>query len=157
MPDLMAAIDSLQKEIGRGMKTIPCELNSQYRMIYDEPHGEKRFTYAKIIGGKVQALANFVLAEPIDGIPCFNVGYAVDPKHRGRGLGLEAASTGIAELKNGFGRTLKGKDMYLEAVVEKTNTHSVKVAQQLFSATGDSITDAPTGKPALYFKMLVKL
>src|SRR4051812_1321808 len=108
MPDLMNALVSLQRELDRGMRTNPCALDAAYRMIYDEPNGERRFTYAKIVRGKVRALAVFALGKPIRGVPCFNVGYAVRPRYRGQGLGVEAVTKGIEELKNGFGQSQKG-------------------------------------------------
>lgn len=157
MPDLMNALTSLQKELDRGLPVNPCELAPQYKMVFDQPNGETRFTYAKIINGELIVLANFVLAEPIDGVPCFNVGYAVKPSHRGNGLAYEAASVGIEELKNGFGRTQKGRSFYVEAIVEANNQPSIKVAEKLFAGSGEAITDAPTGKPALQYTKLIKI
>ena len=157
MPDLMNALTSLQLELDRGGLIVnPCALDLQYKMIFDQPNGEGRFTYAKVIDGEVLALANFVLAEPIDGVPCFNVGYAVKPNHRGQGLGVEAVSVGIEELKNGFGQTHRGKSFYVEAIVEVSNQLSIKVAERLFSGSGEPIIDAPSGKPALHFKKIVQ-
>ena len=154
MPDPLDALKSLQQEVDGGMSVNLCELDEDYKMIYDEPGDKKRFSYAKIVDGKVQALSIFAIAEPIDGVPCFNIGYAVEQNNRGCGLGVEAVNKGIDELKNGFGRT-KMESFYLEAIVEETNKPSIKVAEKLFSCSGKAIIDQYTGKSALYFKRLV--
>lgn len=157
MPDLMVPLLSLQEEFDRGtIASEPCALSKHYQMIFQDFNGVKRFTYAKVIAGKVQALAIFALSEPIDGLPCFNVGYAVKPDLRGHGLGVEAVNAGIAELKNGFGRAVRGKSFYLEAVVEVSNQPSIRVAENLFSAPGKPIVDAFSKRPALYFKKLIQ-
>ncbi len=40
----------------------------------DQPQGEMRLTYAQCEGKTVTALAIAVLTEPIEGIPCFQLG-----------------------------------------------------------------------------------
>lgn len=154
LPNPMNALRSLQKELRRGIKLTPCKLDANYKMIYDEPNGEKRFSYTKIFADEIQALSIFVIAEPINNIPCFNIGYAVKENRRGSGLGVEAVEKGIEELQNGF-RPTPVQKFYLEAIVDVTNKPSIKVAESLFPAPGKEILDHYTGKPALHFQKLV--
>lgn len=154
MPDLMYALNSLQEEIKLGMPVNPCELDKEYKMIFDEPLGRHRFSYAKIIKGEVQALSVFGAVEPIDSIACFNIGYAVNLKYRGRGLGVEAVNKGIEELRNGL-RRAKFKSFYIEAVIDVTNIPSLKVAEKLFPELGKAIKDHGTGTPCLHFTKLI--
>lgn len=56
MPDPMDVLLSLQN----GMSVDPSELDTGYRMFYDEPFvGGKRYTFAKIINGEAQAMSIF--------------------------------------------------------------------------------------------------
>lgn len=156
MPDLMLPLQSLQEEFNRGtIASEACSLNKSYQMIFQDLNGVKRFSYAKVVGKEVQALSIFALADPIEGKPCFNLGNAVKPELRGRGLGLEALIVGVEELKNGFGRAGKGKSFFVEAVVEATNLPSIRVAEKFFLQPGKPIIDAFSGKSALHFLKLV--
>lgn len=155
--DPMVALLSLQQAINNGDPTVnPHDIGKDYVLIYDEPDGKKRFGYAKVVSGDVQTLAMFVLTEPIDGVTCFNVGYAVKESHRGRGLAIEAVNKGIKELKKGLGRNSL-RSFYVEAVIDETNAHSIKVAEKLFSSPGVGVKDHYTGTPALHFKRLISI
>ena len=157
MADPMIALLSLQQAVGAGDPTVnPHDIGEGYVMLYDEPNGGKRFSYAKIIHREVQALSIFGLADPIDGVPCFSVGYAVNENHRGRGLAVEAVNKGIKELQMGFGRT-KMKSFYVEAVIDETNVYSIKVAEKIFSSPSVATKDHYTGTPAVYFKKLIAI
>jgi len=81
----MDALVSLQRDVRRGMPTQPCDLSPGIRVILDQPNGVIRYTYARIEHGRVKAIALFVHHELIDGVPCFNLGYAVPEAYRGRG------------------------------------------------------------------------
>lgn len=157
MPDLMNALDSFQNEIDRGASPKFCDLDRAYRVYADAPGGKLRLTYAKVVKGDVQVLVNFALVEPIEDIPAFNVGYAVKPNHRGRGLAVEAVRKAIEEMKNGFSRQQEfGRNFYVEAIVEASNQHSIRVAEVIFGEPGKLITDVHANLPALYYKMLVE-
>lgn len=93
----------------------------------DHPNGEPRFTYVRLTGQKVTCMVEFVVGEPVEGSPCFHVGYAVDPAHRRQGLAKHLLPAAIAELQAGFG----GAGMpgfYVEAIVGVDNVASQKVA-----------------------------
>lgn len=154
MPNPMEVLLSLQESLNVGMPTNPCYLDPNYKMIFDEPNGGKRYSYSKIIDNEVQAMSIFGLVEPIDGIVCFSVGYAVSQRSRGQGLAVEAVNKGIEEMKHGLRRNGLEK-FYVEAVIDATNVHSIAVAKKLFSSSGDPMRDSFTKIPALYFKKLI--
>ncbi|PIP90167.1 MAG: GNAT family N-acetyltransferase [Bdellovibrionales bacterium CG11_big_fil_rev_8_21_14_0_20_38_13] len=155
LPDPINVLLSLQQALKDGMVVDPSELDANYKMFYDEPFvGGKRYTFAKIINDEAQAMSIFGLEDPIDGVVCYNVGYAVMESHRGRGLALEAVSKGIEKLKNELNRTGL-KSFYIEAVIDVLNIHSINVAKKLFSSNGVAMNEGFTGTPSLYFKSLI--
>ena len=87
--DPMNALISLQQAVRNGLETHAGEIHHRLSMLLDAPNGEPRYTYAKIEHGRVKAMAIFALHEPIDGIACFQVGYAVPETYRNRGWATE--------------------------------------------------------------------
>ncbi len=135
----------------------PSQLDLGYLMMYDEPSiGRKRFSYAKIVDGIVQVVAIFGLADDLDGIPCYNLGYAVNESLRGRGLALEAINRGLNDLKEKLGLA-NMKTFYIEAIVDKTNLASVKVAEKFFSTRGKMTQERISGTRSLHFKRLITI
>ena len=152
----MNALLSFQEELSRGMPVQECELSQDYKLVFDQPNGRERFSYAKIQNGVVQALSQFALTDPIVGVVNFNLGYAVSEKYRGLGLGVESVLKGLAELKNGFGRA-GIKEFYIEAVVGLDNTPSIKVAEDIFGYNCNQITDHYSGELAWHYTKLIKI
>ncbi|WP_156527617.1 hypothetical protein [Bradyrhizobium stylosanthis] len=63
------------------------QLDRELFVHFNEPTaGVSGFTYVKLDGREVQALAVMVLTEPLHGLPCFQAGVAVPVHHRGKGL-----------------------------------------------------------------------
>lgn len=148
----MQGLCSLQRALDRGGLVNFIEVDADYKMIYDEPNGRKRFWYPKIINGEVQALATFGLESGAHkGTDRYSLNYAVSEKYRGRGLAIEAVNTGVEDLKSRL------KRFYLEALIEETNIHSIKVAKKLFPGAGIPTIDDESGKPALLFFELIEL
>ena len=81
----------------------------------DKPKGESRITYVRLEGRTVTALVVFAMCEPIEGKPCFNIGYAVPEAYRNQGRAKEAISAAISEMQHGFGRLWHV--FYVEAIV----------------------------------------
>lgn len=152
--DPMDALVSLQREVRRGMPTHPCDLSPGLRVILDQPNGVTRYTYARIEHGRVKAIALFVHHEPIDGVPCFNVGYAVPEAYRNRGWASEIVEQGIQELRQGFGRH-GAKSFHVEAVVGKDNLASLRVASKVISNAPIEGTDSESGEPVFAYTRLV--
>lgn len=154
MADPIDALHGLQEAINAGTPLNLRELDADYQTRCDESDFGKRYIFSKIIDGEVQALAIFGLESPIGGEECYNVGYAVSENHRRRGLAFEAVSKGIDELEKIFSRTAK-KSFYLEAVIDVTNSPSIKFAEKLFSGSGALTMERESGLPALHFKKLI--
>lgn len=116
----------------------------------DTPLGEPRFTYARTRGKKVVALVIFTMAEQIDGVPCFGLGYAVPEDERGRGLAADLVTAAIAELRHGLRRNGLA-DFWVEAVVGRDNIASQKVAAAILGGPGQESADAISGEPVYVF------
>jgi hypothetical protein len=130
------------------------ELHDDLLVLVDQPTGGSRFTYALTLQGKVIAAAIFAQADPINGSPCLNAGYAVDLAYRSKGYGKAVTQKAFDELTNGFRRT-KMVHLYVEAIVSTSNEHSRKLACNLFSDNPTPCTDGESGQPALqYVKQL---
>ena len=133
MTDPMDALTGLQTALkAESVSLNPCKLNPKLKVLLDHPNGTPRFTYAHVANRTVQAVALFVLIEPYEGLPCFQIGYAVIEKLRGTGLGTRILQQSIAELTNGL-RNTPVKEFYLEALVSKENISSNAIARKLIS------------------------
>jgi hypothetical protein len=163
MPDPMEALVSLQAIVRRGpqvmqregLKVQAAERAPGVQVILDTPLGNTRITYAKIEQGRVKALAIFVHHDPIDGIPTFNIGYAVPEFYRGRGWGADIVEQAIQEMRLGLGR--KGVPrFYVEAVVGVDKIPSHRVAEKVISSSPISSTDSFTELPVKAYTRLVE-
>lgn len=154
LADPMEALLSLQQEVRRGLTTHPAQHVDNVRVVLDQPNGVTRYTYARIEHGRVKSIAILVHHEPIDGIPCFNLGYAVQEHYRTRGLAKEIVTQAISEMRNGLGR--HGiKSFYVEAVVGRGNIPSQRVALAVISDQATEGTDFESGEPIFCYKRLV--
>ncbi|KQW19775.1 hypothetical protein ASC85_07960 [Pseudomonas sp. Root401] len=153
--DPMDALVSLQREVRRGMPTHPTGLGSEVRVVLDQPNGVTRYTFARIQHGRVKAIALFVHHEPIDGIACFNIGYAVPEAYRQRGWAKQILEAGIQELSAGLGR--HGiTQFYIEAVVGKENIASQRVASAVLASEPTEGIDSESGQPVFTYTRLIK-
>lgn len=153
MADPMIALRLLQKALDADQVDLR-GLDGGYLKMEDAVPSGERYSYAKIVDGVAQAVSIFGLDDPIDGVECFSVGYAVNENHRRRGLAVEAVNTGIEDLKKRFLQT-KLKRFYVEAVIEVKNISSIKVAKKLFSEPGIPCIETYSGKRSLQFKKLI--
>jgi hypothetical protein len=154
MTNPMDALKSLQFELNRGFSLKSCELYPELKMTFDEPNGSHRFTYAKIESGVIKSFTTFIVVEPLEGKPCFSIGYATPKKFQGNGLASEVVEKSIKELKNGFQRN-DIKEFYIEAVIAVDNVSSQKVANKTISNERKQIVDEVSGVNAYYYKRLV--
>lgn len=128
-----------------------CDLDKALSVHLDEPTaGTIRFTYARIVDGEVQALVMFVQAEPLNGLPCFQVGYAVPKAHRNQGLATSTLQSAIAELVHGLRRNSVAR-LCIEAVIGTGNLPSLRVAERVISPERFEATDEFSGEPAIQF------
>jgi hypothetical protein len=97
----------------------------------------------------------FVLVDPFDGSPCFQIGYAVPERYRGRGRAKDIVVAAIAELKRGLtGNAVPA--FYIGAVVGTDNEPSMRVAAATISTSPVSITDHVSGLPALHYLLKIE-
>ncbi len=155
MIDPMEALTSLQAAINNGHSLNQCELDPSISVVVDQPNGITRFSYVRIEQKVVKALSLFAAVEPIDGIACFAIGYAVPSSHRNKGLATEIVEKGIAELGNGLGRNGVNK-LYIEAIVGKENIASQKVSSKTISTEFYLVVDDCSGKDAFRYLRLVE-
>jgi RimJ/RimL family protein N-acetyltransferase len=151
MTDPTTALQSFQQELLRGaMQLRPGVLDKNLYLHVDNPNGQTRFTYVKLKGKKtVTAFVEFATCEPIEGRPCFALGYAVPEAYRKQGRAKEAVSAAMSEMRHGFGRI--GMIFYIEAIVGADNKASQHIAEQLISDTPEAITDEISGLPAFRY------
>lgn len=100
MVDLAATLEQFQDALSQGLiVTGKCEAHEHLHVLHDDADGMARVTYARIVGGEAQALVAFIPVAPINEIPCLNVGLAVAPAHRGKGLGTQILGEALIELE----------------------------------------------------------
>lgn len=157
MTDPLKALINLQYQIkNRGFQLDPCTIHKDIQVHIDHPNGEVRVTYAKVISGRVQAFVTYVPADPMDGVPCFSIGYAVPEKFRRQGLAAEIIEKSIDEMKVGFSRNGLRK-FYIEAVIATSNSASLRTAEKMISATPDRVgRDHLSGEPVIMFMRLIE-
>ncbi|ANK92739.1 hypothetical protein AMK01_CH03316 [Rhizobium sp. N6212] len=151
MTDPMTALISFQQELKRGSIDLQrCETDPNLFVHVDRPAGTPRFTYVKLDGKTVTAMAIFAVVEPIDRIRCFHLGYAVPEKLRGQGKGKDIVAASIKELVNGFSRT-PITTFYIEAIIGADNDASHKIASKVLSGMPTPVTDEVSGLPAFQY------
>jgi hypothetical protein len=157
MTDPMAALNSLQQVIDNRLVVLQrCKVHRGLQLLLDEPApGKTRFTYANISNGKVIAIAMFALADRVNGVPCFQLGYAVLESMRNTGLGEATVRKSIEEISKGFKATPLQR-FYVEAIVGVSNIPSNKIATKILSPAPTECTDALSGQPALQYLRLVE-
>ena len=157
MTNPMDGLISLQSAIDNGFDELsPCEIFPDIQVVFDQPHGTHRFTYVKIELGLIRALCVFVDVEPINGIPCFSIGYAVPKQFQNRGLAKEIIEKSIEELSNGFCRH-NVKKFYIDAIISTSNEYSQKLATRFISPKYEKCTDSFSGLPAFAYTRLIEL
>lgn len=154
MPSPMDGLLSFQQALNDGMPVN--KLDADYIERYDENSDGKRYSYAKVVTGKVLALATFGQEQPINHVDCYSVNYSVNEKYRGRGLAVEVVNRGIKELKKHFSQS-KTRSFYVDAIIDETNVYSINIAKKLFPGSGQKMLDFNSGVSSLYFQRLVIL
>lgn len=156
MVDPMNALTSFQQAYGAGMVTgQSCDVHPEAFVFLDEPlPGSMRFTYVLINSGEVIAFANLSPADRLQGKFVFQIGYAVPPAHRNRGLARTIAKIAIDEIDIGF-RRAKTPMFYVEASVTDSNIASQRVAQSVFGDCKQIGTDERTGETVKLYRVLL--
>ena len=151
MVDMSAAMESFQGALDQDLiSTLRGELDKDLHVLQDVAGGLVRMTYVYIANNRVTAFASIAQCDPIDGKPCFQIGYAVPEDHRGQGFAKKITSAAMAEFSNGLIRN--GADSFvIEAAVGIENNASVAVARAVIADSGTDATDHNTGQPIKLF------
>jgi GNAT superfamily N-acetyltransferase len=116
----------------------------------DHPNGEMRLTYARLGEAGVSAIAIFIPADSLDGLPVFQIGYAVARHHRRRGIGKEIAQAAVNEFTAGMAR--RGVvHFYLETFVGVKNIGSQKIAAHVIGGEPKDVEDHDSGEAVLAY------
>lgn len=156
--DPMDALVSFQDAYTAGLvKPQRGEVHAEVGVFHDMPRpNSPRWSYVLVQAGEVMAFANLSRADPLDGKAVFQIGYAVPPTHRGKGLGRQIAKAAVDEFDNGMRRN-NAPMCYIEASVVDTNAASHKVAKAVFGAHKQTGKDERTGEALkLYRKAIGK-
>lgn len=155
MTDPLNSLIHLQDAIDQRLISFqPCEIYSEISVHYDTPNDTPRFTYAIFNGKEAQSISLFVMTEPVEGVHCFQMGWATIDTMRGKGLATEVVSKSIAELKKGLSRNRIDK-FCIEAVIAESNIESIKLAKKIFTHDPKSCTDSFSGVQAYQFLEIV--
>lgn len=148
------ALPSFEMAVKQGL-IFPkkCSLHPELVVLMDDANGDTRITYALIVRGKVKATVAYLLAEPLRGERCFQVGYAVAKPFRGKGIASDVLRKSIDEMRHGFKAHMK--QFYIEAVVGIDNLASRRVAEKILTAEFDEIADKASGLPAVQYVRLI--
>lgn len=151
MTDPMDGLNGLQLALNAGtVQLSQCDVHPGLKVLLDHPNNTPRFTYAQVDGKSVQAIALIVLTEPLEALPCFQLGFAVVEPLRGRGVGSRIVRQAMDELVNGLSRTPM-KEFYLEAVVSRENHASIAILKRLISEPPKSCKDGFSGDSAFQY------
>lgn len=148
MTDPFNALQSFQLEFLHGRVSVrPGLLDRELYVHFDEPEGEPRVTYVRLENTTIIALVSFARSQPIDGAPCFSIGYAVSEAYRNRGHAKETITAAIAEMQHGLPFSV----FYVEAIVAAGNEPSRRVAERVISDAPVAITERISGLPAFRY------
>ena len=151
MTDPLAALTSFQAALDDGKIFLqPADIDPNVFVHLDQPNGVTRFTYARLDRHTVVALAMLVQVPSLDGLPCFQLGYAVPERYRAQGRATSIVIAAIAELERGLIRH-GVQAFYIESVVGRDNEPSICVASATVLTSPVSITDEFSGLPALHY------
>jgi hypothetical protein len=155
MTDPFDALTSFQQALLNGEIVLRAgELDPDLFLHVDHPTGAPRFTYVRLDGQLVTALAMIIATEPMQGLPCFQIGVAVPKAYRGNGRAKSIVAAAIGEFRNGLSRN-SVRSFYVEAIVSVDNQPSKRVAAATISTTPVGVTDQVSGLPALHYCRLI--
>lgn len=160
MTDVMPALLSYQEELSAGRLLPPpsrAHTDPDLRLFTDFANDELRISYTRVDeDGIVTAFVSIARAQPLDGLACVGVGYAVPERFRGQGRATEILTAAIKEVTHGF--TESGIHAFaIEAVISADNPASIAVARKVLTDNPREITDDISGQPALQFVRKVTL
>lgn len=149
MPEIVDPTDSLksfQHALTNGLiRLSSCVVHPKMKVLMDDANGTPRITYAFVQGETVKGVAIYVPADPVEGKPCFGVGYAVADEFKKHGVGTKLLTASIEEMQHGFRNSFS--EFYVEAIIGVDNQASNKLASKVLSVAPESGQDSHSGKP----------
>lgn len=151
LPDVAGALKSFQQAFSANALVLQRgDLDRDMLVHMDRPNGETRLSYARMSGRTVVVLVQFIPCDPVEGEPCFNVGWAVAEAHRGQGKAREAVVAALKEMRNGFNRA--GMEAFwVEAIVGEDNLASQRLAEKVLSKPAEKAPDSFSGDPVIQY------
>lgn len=159
MTDPHEGLVSFQAALNDGsVRLHRCATDSDLYVHIDQPTPEiTRYTYTRIAKPVVSTgISILVMVEPYDGIPCFQVGYAVPEKFRGQGKATDILQASIKELRAGLSRSGAKMPIYVEALIDAENAISNRVAEKVMGPRVKETVDDMTGTPAFQYMLKVQ-
>jgi len=93
MVDPSRALVSLQEEHRKGhVLWITGAVHPDLHGTVDFPEGQMRITYAKIKADRVYGMVEAIVSQPVKGLPCVQIAYAVTKSQRRRQTSRPSAS-----------------------------------------------------------------
>ncbi|WP_049355594.1 GNAT family N-acetyltransferase [Haemophilus parainfluenzae] len=154
MSDPMIGLLSLQEELSKNRITLRNCTNNKLCMFFDKPEGIPRFTYVIVNEGEILSFCNFVLVEPINDTPCFQIGYAVPEKFQNKGFGKEIAKLALIEFLTNMFRDSSFKNLYIESVISIDNLASQKITNYILSTKPEQIIDSISNEKMFCYQKL---
>lgn len=147
--EYMIGLNSFQEAYRKGLITpAKGEADPKLLVLRDKAGGFERWTFARMNATrKVQAMATMTPLGRREGMPVWQLNYAVPPNLRGKGFAREVASAAIAEMKHEMAK--QGITAFLvESVVEDWNVASWRVAEAVVSPAPEPERDTLRDNPA---------
>lgn len=116
----------------------------------DEPQGTVRITYARMHGDSVVGIAIITPAEFENGLPVYQIGYAVPQHLRKRGIAKELVQAAIDEFTS-FVERGGVVHFYMEAMVGVKNIGSQKVAAHVIGGEPRETKDENSGEAIIQY------
>lgn len=138
----------------------PCKGNPELFCYAASHNGKLLITYCFKDGRAGKAVAIFISAGVVEGLPSFNLLYSVTESLRGKGLGTRIVEESIAQFCADFDQakiTPEIPGMFITTFVDINNLVSQKLSRRFISKTPTIIKDSVSGRPQFFYKRYVKL
>lgn len=157
LTDPSIGLKSFQSELAWGrIKIDRCRWEKDLYLHVDFPTNDRkdpRYTYVLLDEKKnVKAMVIMAVAEPLKGLPCFGIGYAVPEKHRGKGYAKKAVAAALREFRSWI-KNARVNDFYVEAIVGVENDPSNAVASATISAERTEVVDSLSKTPCFRYEL----
>lgn len=155
MMDTLVGFDEALR--AKQIKTARMPGNEKIHIHQDMPAPmTPRITYARLKGAHVTAVAVITFGDPVEGVRCFHIGYAVREDQRGNGLAKELVAAALEDFagnmhKNGL------DEFWFEASVDRDNLASAAVAKAVLNIEPEDRIDDTDGTPIWHYLKHVSL